>query len=141
MKRLTFNTNRTYTAKGQRIAAEQIDGGVYFVDIDRGVNGFIPNCPLEYSSIMARYDKGENIAYIPPSMDSNSAECAHNAVDCITVFNCLKAGLEEMAKKGFDISYGYNHSHVDSCTTCQHAQLNHLPHCTDGLRLLALSGH
>lgn len=38
---IRFNTGRLYTNAGQRIAAMLVDGGILFVDIDRGIDGFI----------------------------------------------------------------------------------------------------
>ena len=32
-----FNTGRGYTPFGQRIACTEVVGGVYFMDIDRGI--------------------------------------------------------------------------------------------------------
>lgn len=42
MKTLKFNTGRYYTDKGQRIAAALLDNGdIYFVDIDRHIDGTV----------------------------------------------------------------------------------------------------
>jgi hypothetical protein len=38
---ITWNTRREYTVHGQRIAAARVSGGIVFVDIDRGIDGFI----------------------------------------------------------------------------------------------------
>jgi hypothetical protein len=53
---LYWNTNRTYTNKGQRIAALAIGGGVWMVDVDRGLDYFFPDCELDRYQIMQRYD-------------------------------------------------------------------------------------
>ena len=37
-----WNTGAYYTAHGQRIAATTVEGGIVFLDIDRGIDGFIP---------------------------------------------------------------------------------------------------
>ena len=37
-----WNTGAYYTAHGQRIAATTVKGGIVFLDIDRGIDGFIP---------------------------------------------------------------------------------------------------
>ena len=34
-----WNTGRRYTGHGQRIAAAQVGSGVYFVDVDRRIDG------------------------------------------------------------------------------------------------------
>ena len=42
MKTLSFNTGRTYTPKGQRLACALLDSGdIVFVDVDRNVYGTI----------------------------------------------------------------------------------------------------
>jgi len=42
MKTLKFNTGRMYGEKGQRIAAALLDSGdIYFVDIDRHIDGTV----------------------------------------------------------------------------------------------------
>lgn len=62
MQILTFNTGREYTKNGQRIAAARVDGGVVFVDIDRGIDGFIADAAgsarvaLTQAVVMRRYD-------------------------------------------------------------------------------------
>lgn len=56
LKKLKWNTGRSYTEHGHRIACAEIDGGVYMVDVDRGIAYFFPNCPLNRDSVMARYD-------------------------------------------------------------------------------------
>ncbi len=55
---LTWNTGRHYTEHGQRIAATMLDDGttVYFVDIDRMIDGHVPNGTLERNAIMRAYD-------------------------------------------------------------------------------------
>ena len=42
MKITTWNTGAHYTANGQRIAAAEVEGGIVFLDLDRGIDGFIP---------------------------------------------------------------------------------------------------
>ena len=42
MKITTWNTGAHYTEHGQRIAAAEVKGGIVFIDIDRGIDGFIP---------------------------------------------------------------------------------------------------
>jgi hypothetical protein len=55
---IKWNTGRHYAAAGQRIAATLLDDGttVYFVDIDRMIDGHIPNGTLERNAIMRAYD-------------------------------------------------------------------------------------
>jgi hypothetical protein len=38
-----FQTRRHYSAKGQRIAYTSDDNNIYFVDVDRGIDGVLPN--------------------------------------------------------------------------------------------------
>jgi len=42
MKITTWNTGAHYSENGQRIAAAEVEGGIVFIDIDRGIDGFIP---------------------------------------------------------------------------------------------------
>ena len=70
MHTITFNTGREYTEHGQRIAAALLDNGdIYFVDIDRGIDGTIKANGLTRQdvvdlglftqrAIMADYDNG-----------------------------------------------------------------------------------
>lgn len=56
-----WQTGRQYSAEGQRIVAETVEGGVIFRDIDRNVEGFILMVPptrpdvLQYR-VMVAYD-------------------------------------------------------------------------------------
>ena len=60
MKSIKWNTNRTYTDNGQRIAAVEIpNGGIYFADVDRGIDGVMSNCELDRNEIMRRYDNNQ----------------------------------------------------------------------------------
>ena len=42
MKITTWNTGAHYSENGQRIAATIVEGGIVFLDMDRGIDGFIP---------------------------------------------------------------------------------------------------
>ena len=55
---LAFNTGRPYTDKGQRIAAKITDtGGLLFVDIDRGIHGYIrPDLMTKHGLLLRRPD-------------------------------------------------------------------------------------
>jgi hypothetical protein len=60
-KTLAFNTGRQYSEVGQRIAAGLLDdGGIIFVDIDRGLEYLIAPGAARFtqSSIMGAYDRG-----------------------------------------------------------------------------------
>jgi hypothetical protein len=71
MKTLAFNTGRTYTPNGQRLACALLDtGAIVFNDIDRGIFGTIytPGLTLEevltmgffrQAPIMADYDANQ----------------------------------------------------------------------------------
>jgi hypothetical protein len=59
---IKFNSGRSYTAEGQRIAACEIQPGiVYMQDIDRGVD-YILRCELDQYSIMHAYDHADTYA-------------------------------------------------------------------------------
>lgn len=61
---IVFNTGRLYTEFGQRIAAKQTpEGGILFVDVDRGIEGHVPpayvlehNIKLTQDDVMDVYD-------------------------------------------------------------------------------------
>lgn len=57
MNILSFNSNRTYTAAGQRIAAAVVGGRIHFRDIDRGIDGVLAE-GVEFTprAILAAYD-------------------------------------------------------------------------------------
>ena len=56
--RISFNTGRWYSARGQRIAAQQLEcGRVLFVDIDRGLEYVTAApCELRPRAVMNAYD-------------------------------------------------------------------------------------
>ncbi len=68
MKTIKFNTGRMYSERGQRIAAALLDSGdIYFVDIDRHIdgtvkaNGFTKDEMIDFGmftqrGVMAAYD-------------------------------------------------------------------------------------
>ena len=57
MKIIAFNTGRRYTDQGQRIAATLTeDGGLLFVDIDRGIDGFVSREKLGDNFELTRHD-------------------------------------------------------------------------------------
>lgn len=67
---ITWNTGRTYSEHGQRMAAIAIHpNGVLMVDYDRHIECFLPECPLERNEIMRRYDANERTEYRPESME------------------------------------------------------------------------
>ena len=71
-KTLAFNTGRQYSSAGQRIAAGLLnDGGILFVDIDRGLEYLIPAGVANFTqaAIMAAYD-GNAVEWL----DNNSWE-------------------------------------------------------------------
>lgn len=55
---IAWNTRRQYTPNGQRIAASRVAGGIVFVDVDRGIDGFIANKDAVFceQGIMDAYD-------------------------------------------------------------------------------------
>lgn len=60
MNQITFNTGRTYTEQGQRIAARRIESGeIVIVDIDRGIDVMLlRGLELNQADIMQAYDRG-----------------------------------------------------------------------------------
>ena len=72
-KRFTFQSGRSYSENGQRIAAQEMRDGVAVVDIDRNVTFFIP-CQAPWRvfddayAIMAAYDYGF-FTYWPVGME------------------------------------------------------------------------
>ena len=58
MQTLTFNTGRTYTECGQRIAATQLESGhIILVDVDRHLDVMLPaQVEFTQSDIMWAYD-------------------------------------------------------------------------------------
>lgn len=66
---LRWNTGAHYTANGQRIAAIEVDGGVFMSDMDRKIQYFMPDCSFSQSEIMRRYLYNENCKYSSPSVN------------------------------------------------------------------------
>ena len=66
METLKFNTGRTYTEFGQRIAARRLESGaVIMLDIDRQIDYLFPaSIELTQREVMRAYD---NAAVISPS--------------------------------------------------------------------------
>lgn len=99
-RRIAFNTLRSYTKHGQRIAAQAIDGGVYMVDVDRGLTYFFPGVQLTQGSIMRAYDTNEPPArHVPPSVDTNNKETPGTWEEKIAAARKLREELEEMARQ------------------------------------------
>tara|TARA_R110000868_G_scaffold403607_1_gene681046 strand:+ start:286 stop:552 length:267 start_codon:yes stop_codon:yes gene_type:complete len=69
VKILTFNTGRTYTENGQRIAATQLESGhVVILDIDRHIDVIFPvGVELTQADIMWAYDR--NMYTTPHAID------------------------------------------------------------------------
>jgi hypothetical protein len=55
---IAFNTGRTYTESGQRIAARQLESGhIVMLDIDRGIDYMFPaRVDLTQRAVMRAYD-------------------------------------------------------------------------------------
>lgn len=92
MKAIKFNTGREYTDKGQRVAAALLgNGDIYFVDVDRGIDGTIKGNGLTMGdiealglfnqrSIMAAYDNNEYAwTSVPEGMRAALTEMALTA--------------------------------------------------------------
>jgi len=88
LKDIRWNTGRTYTANGQRIAARAIDGGVFMVDIDRGLSYFFPGITLIKDDVMNSYDSNAKADYAPPSIVANN----------YNDWNQLRSELEKFAE-------------------------------------------
>lgn len=59
---IQFNTGRQYSKQGQRIVAAQVDDGrIFFVDLDRCIDGMItaPNAELTEASVLKAYDANQ----------------------------------------------------------------------------------
>jgi len=63
--RTRWNTGRTYTSFGQRIAAQSVGDCVVMVDIDRGIEYLIQGCPLSVGDVMRRYDSNDRCGHVP----------------------------------------------------------------------------
>jgi hypothetical protein len=80
MKTLAFNTGRTYSLKGQRIAAALLDNAdILFVDIDRHLYGTIRANGLSIEDVMELgfFTRHE----IMKSYDENNYSCAYDLED------------------------------------------------------------
>lgn len=73
-KIIAWNTGRTYTAQGQRIAAVQIGSGVFFSDQDRGIHAFLSDCELSRAAVMHRYDHNIAVDWSIPDKTINRWE-------------------------------------------------------------------
>ena len=65
---MQFQGGGLYTEHGQRIAAIEVDGGVFMSDKCRGLHYFFPACPFQKNEIMRRYLYNENCKYDSPSV-------------------------------------------------------------------------
>jgi hypothetical protein len=61
--RIRWNTGRSYTAQGQRLAAQSVGRDVLLVDADRGIEYLLPDCDLVCSVILDRYDRNDRCEY------------------------------------------------------------------------------
>ena len=94
MKTLSFNTGRTYTEEGQRIAAARLEcGAIAMIDIDRGIDYLLPQrTQLTQNAVMRAYDYNETIS---PSDVGLSYE------DYYTAIKALRAVANEVAPLTF----------------------------------------
>ena len=85
--RITFNTRRFYSAKGQRIAAAALPcGRVYFVDADRRLDYVtVAPCGLNQPDIMDAYDY-------------NATVSAYEGIADAETRDALRAELEALAR-------------------------------------------
>lgn len=80
---ITWNTGRTYTANGQRIAAALMPAGIAMVDIDRGISYLWEGATREQftrSSIMHAYDNNEMKGYIGNNPDAKTYDDQPRAI-------------------------------------------------------------
>lgn len=68
-----FNTGRGYTPYGQRIAFTEVAGGVYFMDIDRGIRGYY-KCEAYIDALLHAYDAAGAELWRPAEYDPNQLE-------------------------------------------------------------------
>ena len=68
---IAFNTGRTYTEFGQRIAARKLDNGIVaMLDIDRGINYLLPaSVELTQRDVMRAYDNNDEVFVSESGMD------------------------------------------------------------------------
>ena len=65
-----FNTGCGYTPQGQRIAFTAVEGGVYFMDIDRGIRGYY-KCEANIDALLNAYDAAGAELWRPAEYDPN----------------------------------------------------------------------
>ena len=59
MTTIAWNTGAFYTEHGQRIVAmEDPDGGAWFYDLDRGVDGYLPPAFFPHANLRHRVEQG-----------------------------------------------------------------------------------
>ena len=72
-----FQTGRHYSDKGQRIAYMVDADNIYFVDVDRGIDGIYPNALHEDSiphwQLLGLYDNGNYRYYEPKEIPIRKA--------------------------------------------------------------------
>lgn len=90
MQTISFNTGRTYTQQGQRIAATKLESGhIVMLDIDRHIDVLIPaQVDLTQRDIMWAYDN--NIQVYPSNIDLSYG-------DYYEVVNSLRSVAESVS--------------------------------------------
>lgn len=92
MQTITFNTGRTYTECGQRIAAAKLENGcIVMVDYDRHIDLLLPShVALTKQEVMSAYDRDittyaskEGIPYDKYYEIVNHLLAAASAVPCV----------------------------------------------------------
>ena len=81
---IKFNSGRSYTAAGQRIAAIEVQPGiVYMLDVDRGVD-YLLRCDLDQYSIMYAYDRADFFAVYCSDLEGFTWDDKHALRDELT---------------------------------------------------------
>lgn len=103
LKAIAWNTGAAYTLAGQRIAAAEVDGGVWFTDVDRGISGWMQACPLDKDAVMMLYHRNEYRSVPPPVYDLNvrqfrTSDYQDGTVDrVVRLYGEFRISLEKMA--------------------------------------------
>ena len=130
-----WNTGAQYTEHGQRIAATVVEGGIVFLDMDRGIDGLIPLANTvrdlraqaqhgyDYGNYVSAWEHSDTLKQLAAAINAKSQPAETHKTFCSHYFPDYDDTLPQI--DGFaDASYGN-----DTCPSIHSETLGLTIHC------------